>query len=197
MRRTRPPSSMGRCTAPLIRATLPRVEGQKEVRTPPDFTARHIPARGAGHGGFRGDRDRMRMRGGSGGAGNGNGNGNSHGNAYGHGNGNANRGPGLSSLPGQPSLRSGASVGGRQGRRRPRLPQREWQREREQARSRFPGLIHTRTNLRPPELPRKRAPAGKPLRPAASFVSFCCPSARSLFNLVDAHLARPGVRGVE
>ena len=78
----------------LIRATLPRVEGQKEVRTPPDFTARHIPARGTGHGGFRGDRDRMRMRGGSGGAGNGSGNGNSHGNAYGHGNGNANRGPG-------------------------------------------------------------------------------------------------------
>jgi hypothetical protein len=96
----------------LIRATLPRVEGQKEVRTPPDFTARHIPARGAGHGGFRGDRDRMRMRGGSGGAGNGN----SPGNAYGHGNGNANRSPGAPRFQGnRPSGQGRPSMGGRTG----------------------------------------------------------------------------------
>ena len=69
----------------LIRATLPRPEGQKDARPVPDFTARHIPARGNGHGGFRGDRDRMRARGG-------NGNGNSRGNAHGPGNGN--RSPG-------------------------------------------------------------------------------------------------------
>ncbi len=101
----------------LIRATLPRVEGQKEVRTPPDFTARHIPARGTGHGGFRGDRDRMRMRGGSGGAGNGSGNGNSHGNAYGHGNGNANRGPGAPPRfqGNRPSGQGRPSMGGRAG----------------------------------------------------------------------------------
>ena len=65
---------------PLIRATLPRPEGQKDGRPVPDFTARHVPARTANHSGFRGDRDRMRMRG--------NGNGNSFGNGYGHGNGN-------------------------------------------------------------------------------------------------------------
>jgi hypothetical protein len=80
----------------LIRATLPRVEGQKEARPAPDFTMRHTPARGGGngHAGFRGDRDRMRMRGGSG---------NGHGNSYGHATGNrsgsgsrfqGNRGPG-------------------------------------------------------------------------------------------------------
>ena len=68
----------------LIRATLPRPEGQKDPRPVPDFTARHVPARGTGHGGFRGDRDRMRGRGGATGAGNGNGN------TYGHGNGNGN-----------------------------------------------------------------------------------------------------------
>lgn len=69
----------------LIRATLPRPEGQKDPRPVPDFTARHVPARGTGRGGFRGDRDRMRGRGGATGAGNGNGN------TYGHGNGNGNR----------------------------------------------------------------------------------------------------------
>lgn len=63
---------------PLIRATLPRAEGQKDARPVPDFTARHVPQRGTGHGGFRGDWDRTRPRGG---------NGNSHGqgNAHGHG----------------------------------------------------------------------------------------------------------------
>jgi hypothetical protein len=70
---------------PLIRATLPRIEGQKEERRAPDFTIRHTTPRGngTGHGGFRGDRDRMRM-------GSGGGNGNTHG----HGNSNrANGGP--------------------------------------------------------------------------------------------------------
>ena len=66
---------------PLIRATLPRIEGQKDARPVPDFTVRQTPTRGNGngngHGGFRGDRDRMRMRAGSGsGYGQGNGNGN-------------------------------------------------------------------------------------------------------------------------
>ena len=82
---------------PLIRAQLPRVEGQKEVRPAPDFTMRHTPSRGGGngHGGFRGDRDRMRMRGG----GNGTGNGNSQGHANGTRSGSGsrfqgNRGPG-------------------------------------------------------------------------------------------------------
>jgi hypothetical protein len=76
---------------PLIRATLPRIEGQKDARPVPDFTVRQTPTRGNGnghthgHGGFRGDRDRMRMRGG---------NGNGAGNSYGQANGNrANGGP--------------------------------------------------------------------------------------------------------
>ena len=64
---------------PLIRATLPRVEGQKDARPVPDFTMRHTPSRGGGSGGFRGDRDRTRTRGG-----NGNGSGNSHGHATGN-----------------------------------------------------------------------------------------------------------------
>ena len=69
---------------PLIRATLPRIEGQKDARPVPDFTVRQTPTRGNGtsQGGFRGDRDRMRMRGGGSGSGNGNGN------AYGHSSGN-------------------------------------------------------------------------------------------------------------
>jgi hypothetical protein len=61
---------------PLIRATLPRPEGQKDARPVPDFTARHVPQRG-GHDRFRGDWDRTRMRGG-------NGNGNSHGQGSGN-----------------------------------------------------------------------------------------------------------------
>jgi hypothetical protein len=49
---------------PLIRATLPRPEGQKEVRNPPDFTIRQAGGRGnaGGH----------QFRGGGGGAGGGN-----------------------------------------------------------------------------------------------------------------------------
>ena len=64
----------------LIRATLPRIEGQKEARPVPDFTARQVPTRGTGQG-FRGDR--MRMRGG-GGHGTGSGNGNAYGPAGGN-----------------------------------------------------------------------------------------------------------------
>ena len=72
---------------PLIRATLPRPEGQKDARPVPDFTARHVPQRGSG--GFRGDWDRARMRGG-----NGNGNSQGHGNVYGHANSNRGQGGG-------------------------------------------------------------------------------------------------------
>lgn len=48
---------------PLIRATLPRPEGQKETRPIPDFTMRQPIARGR----FRGGEGRMRPRGGPGG----------------------------------------------------------------------------------------------------------------------------------
>jgi hypothetical protein len=50
---------------PLIRATLPRVEGQKETRPIPDFTMRQPLGRGR----FRGGDGRMRSRGGEGGNG--------------------------------------------------------------------------------------------------------------------------------
>jgi hypothetical protein len=53
----------------LIRAQLPRIEGQKEARALPDFTIRQNGARGNGNGNFR---DRMRMRGNAGGAAGGN-----------------------------------------------------------------------------------------------------------------------------
>jgi hypothetical protein len=71
---------------PLIRATLPRPEGQKDARPVPDFTARHVPQRGSG--GFRGDWDRTRTRGGNGNHGNSRG----QGNAYGHAGGNRGQG---------------------------------------------------------------------------------------------------------
>ncbi|CAN5618744.1 hypothetical protein BH23ACI1_BH23ACI1_18920 [soil metagenome] len=59
---------------PLIRATLPRPEGQKETRPIPDFTMRQPLA---GRGRFRGGEGRGRARGGPGGNGQGgNGNGN-------------------------------------------------------------------------------------------------------------------------
>jgi hypothetical protein len=67
------PAVDGPVHRPLIRATLPRPEGQKDARPVPDFTVRHSPSRGNGNGhsghgnGFR-NGDRMRMR-----AGNGNG----------------------------------------------------------------------------------------------------------------------------
>ena len=73
------PAVDGPVHRPLIRATLPRPEGQKDARPVPEFTVRHAPARGSGHGGFRNDRERMRMRGG---------NGNGHGNGQGGANGN-------------------------------------------------------------------------------------------------------------
>lgn len=47
---------------PLIRATLPRPEGQKDARTPPDFTIRQA--------GGRGNNPNVPFRGGAGGAGN-------------------------------------------------------------------------------------------------------------------------------
>ena len=54
---------------PLIRATLPRPEGQKDARPLPEFTVRHAngrgPANGHGNGNFRGDRMRMRAGAGS------------------------------------------------------------------------------------------------------------------------------------
>jgi hypothetical protein len=62
---------------PLIRATLPRPEGQKDPRTPPDFTVRQAGGRGGnGNLPFRGGgsapgSNRMRPRGGGGQGGNG------------------------------------------------------------------------------------------------------------------------------
>jgi hypothetical protein len=98
---------------PLIRATLPRVEGQKEARPVPDFTVRQTPTRGSGngHGGFRGDRDRMRMRNGGG-----NGNGNSGHDRGNRGNGGprfqGSRGPGSGR---QPMGRAGGPTSGFRG----------------------------------------------------------------------------------
>ena len=97
---------------PLIRATLPRLEGQKDARPVPDFTVRQTPTRGSsnghshGHGGFRGDRDRMRMRGGSG-------SGTGNGNSYGHGN--SNRSSGGARFQGNRPAGSGRPPMGRSG----------------------------------------------------------------------------------
>jgi hypothetical protein len=44
----------------LIRATLPRPEGQKDTRQLPEFTIRQNGGRGNGHGHFRGDRVKVR-----------------------------------------------------------------------------------------------------------------------------------------
>jgi len=52
---------------PLIRATLPRPEGQKDARPLPDFTVRH--AGGRGNAQFRGGNTRLKSRGGQGGNG--------------------------------------------------------------------------------------------------------------------------------
>jgi hypothetical protein len=55
---------------PLIRATLPRPEGQKDSRPIPDFTIRQSGGRGnAGNSQFRGNNNRMKTRGGHGGNG--------------------------------------------------------------------------------------------------------------------------------
>ena len=66
------PPADGPVHRPLIRATLPRPEGQKDTRPVPEFTVRHAPPRGSGngHGGghssnFRGG-ERVRMRAGNG-----------------------------------------------------------------------------------------------------------------------------------
>jgi hypothetical protein len=98
---------------PLIRATLPRPEGQKDARPAPEFTVRHSPARGngnghgQGNGGFRGERMRMR------------GNGNAYGapgGTRGHGQGRFNGGNGNRPQSGRPANgRGGASSGFRSG----------------------------------------------------------------------------------
>jgi hypothetical protein len=98
-----PPTADGPVHRPLIRATLPRPEGQKDARPVPEFTVRHAPARGNGHGNFRNDRERMRMR-----AGNGNGHGNANGNRA------QNGGPRFHGNRG-PSHRSGVPSGFRSG----------------------------------------------------------------------------------
>jgi hypothetical protein len=58
---------------PLIRATLPRPEGQKDARTPPEFTVRQAGGRGnqPGNAQFRGGNNRGRQQRGGGQAGNG------------------------------------------------------------------------------------------------------------------------------
>lgn len=95
----------------LIRATLPRPEGQKDARPLPEFTVRHAPVRGNGnshnqgqhgHSSFRGER--MKMRGG--------------GTGYGGGrfNGQGNRSSGRGGQ-GQGGFRGGnAGQGGKRGR---------------------------------------------------------------------------------
>jgi hypothetical protein len=55
---------------PLIRATLPRPEGQKDARTPPDFTIRQAGGRGNPGNQFR-PANRMKTRSGGGHSGNG------------------------------------------------------------------------------------------------------------------------------
>jgi hypothetical protein len=54
----------------LIRAQLPRIEGQKEERRPTDFTIRQSNGRGNAHGNFRGGGGNDRMRSGRGFGGN-------------------------------------------------------------------------------------------------------------------------------
>jgi len=66
------PVEEGPVHRPLIRATLPRPEGQKDPRVPPDFTIRQSGARGnngnGNNGNFRGSNNggRMKSRGASG-----------------------------------------------------------------------------------------------------------------------------------
>lgn len=93
----------------LIRATLPRPEGQKDARPLPEFTVRQSPTRGNGnahghhgHSSFRGER--LKMRGG--------GNGYGTGRFNGHGNRSSGRGG-----QGQGGFRGGnAGPGGKRGR---------------------------------------------------------------------------------
>jgi hypothetical protein len=101
---------------PLIRATLPRPDGQKDARPVPEFTVRHSPARGNGQGNggnYRGERVRMR-----GGNGNANGpNGNRGQSAGGRFHGNRPNGPGRQQMGrgGQSGFRNGS--GGPNGKR--------------------------------------------------------------------------------
>ena len=105
------PAADGPVHRPLIRATLPRPEGQKDARPVPDFTVRHSNGRGSGNGSnYRGER--VRMRGGNAGNSHGASNG-SRGNAGGsrfHG-GSGNR----PSNPRHTSGRGGAPSGFRNG----------------------------------------------------------------------------------
>ncbi len=74
------PVSEGPVHRRLIRATLPRPEGQKDTRPMPEFTVRQSPGRGAGQAGGQGQgqgnfrAERMRMRGNGSGTGEPNGN---------------------------------------------------------------------------------------------------------------------------
>jgi hypothetical protein len=69
------PMEDGPVHRPLIRAQLPRPEGQKIERQIPDFTVRHAASARRGSGGFGGSgRPKMRTQGGGSGGGNGNGN---------------------------------------------------------------------------------------------------------------------------
>ena len=63
------PAEDGPVHRPLIRATLPRPEGQKDARPLPEFTIRQNGGRG-GHNQFRGDRMKMRAANAMGGNGN-------------------------------------------------------------------------------------------------------------------------------
>ena len=156
-RRTDAPVVDGPVHRPLIRATLPRPEGQKDARPAPDFTARHVPQRGTrripwrpgphAHARWQRQRqpwqqpwtwERLRQR-------------QSH--------------AGRSALPGQPAFGAESPADGP--RRRTGFPQRQWQRERQQARPRLPrintGPAHRRSRLFP--FPRF------PLRPRFTFGS--------------------------
>jgi hypothetical protein len=82
---------------PLIRATLPRPEGQKDERRLPEFTIRQAAGRG-GNGHFRGGDGRMRPRGANGG-----------------GQGGGNRPPGASRFAGSRPAQSGRGPAGRGG----------------------------------------------------------------------------------
>ena len=94
------PAEDGPVHRPLIRATLPRPEGQKDTRPVPEFTIRQPGGRGNG---FRGSDPRMKMR-------------------QGHGGGNGNRahgGPRFGAGPGRGTGRGGPSAGFRgQGQQR-------------------------------------------------------------------------------
>jgi hypothetical protein len=80
----RPDVEEGPVHRQLIRAQLPRIEGQKEERRPTDFTIRQPNARGNAHGNFRGGgNDRMRSgRGFGGNSGSGGHGGNHRGNGH-------------------------------------------------------------------------------------------------------------------